>query len=168
MIAPPPTSPAVGRNSRNNGSTAAYRNSRGKQTAWPEPVCERSLFALQRRGGTAEGGTGTYLQRNAAALALVRKRGGMQSVAFVEPRGEPAEGCFRVYSGCKISSSASGPRPQVLAQTAQVSLMCGLNDDSVAAHRPACVSKVRYAWRHVCSPTSAGVGVSVPLRMEFL
>lgn len=32
------------------------------------------------------GGEGKYLQRNAAALALVRKRGGMQSVAFV-PRG---------------------------------------------------------------------------------
>lgn len=31
-----------------------------------------------------------YLQRNAAALALVRKRGGMQSVAFVPSGGKGA------------------------------------------------------------------------------
>lgn len=37
-------------------------------------------------GAAARGGRGMYLQRNAAALALVRKRGGMQSVAFVPPR----------------------------------------------------------------------------------
>lgn len=49
------------------------------------------------------GRRGMYLQRNAAALALVRKRGGMQSVAFV-PSGGRVRGVTRAMHAAAASA----------------------------------------------------------------
>lgn len=62
-------------------------------------------------GAASRGGRGTYLQRNAAALALVRKRGGMQSVAFVPPRGE---GCGAARGQCTRRLRTSLPPIQYI------------------------------------------------------
>lgn len=58
------------------------------------------------------GRRGMYLQRNAAALALVRKRGGMQSVAFVPPR---AEGCGAARGQCTRRRRTSLPPIQYIS-----------------------------------------------------
>lgn len=61
------------------------------------------------------------MQRNAAALALVRKRGGMQSVAFV-PRGGTRGATGESDEGIARCAGATLPPIQYISQTTCTSL----------------------------------------------